>query len=145
MSVMGTASAVNLAQGGASLHASAATPHTVQAAPKVPKGAKSTGAVSDSARVTGQVVLKPRDENAVKSFIANVTNKKSPEFHHYLSTGAYGAEFGPTAATINATAAARARSSRPSTRTWRTIAWPTARPARRQRQACSCPRASPPT
>src|SRR5215469_11319235 len=73
----------------------------VEAAPMIPHGAQSLGALSSSAPVTGAVVLKPRDEGAVKAFISAVTDKKSPQFHHYLAPGQYATAFGPTAATID--------------------------------------------
>ena len=82
---------------------SSATPSgiaKVQNAAEVPAGSKSLGTISASAPLSGAVVLKPRDENAVKAFIASVTNKKSPQFHHYLAPGAYRAAFGPSASTI---------------------------------------------
>jgi hypothetical protein len=72
----------------------------VQAAPMIPHGAQSLGAVSASAPLSGAVVLQPRDEGAVKAFISAVTNKNSPQFHHYLAPGQYAAAFGPSAATI---------------------------------------------
>src|SRR5262249_15676946 len=78
----------------------------IQPAARIPAGATSLGAVSATASVTGAVVLKPRDEAAVKAFIKDVTDKKSPEFHHYLSAGAYAAQFGPapeTIASVNST------------------------------------------
>ena len=89
----------------ASTRPAAATPsgnRAIQAAPKIPSGARSLGALSSSAPVTGAVVLKPRDETAVKAFISQVTDKKSPEFHHYLAPGEYANRFGPAASTIAA-------------------------------------------
>ena len=47
-------------------------------------------------------MLKPRDNAAVARFIAAVTDKNSPLFHHYLPAGAYAARFGPSRATISA-------------------------------------------
>jgi subtilase family serine protease len=48
------------------------------------------------------VVLKPRDEAAVKAFISQVTDKHSAAYGHYLAPGAYATQFGPTPATISA-------------------------------------------
>jgi hypothetical protein len=57
--------------------------------------------MSSSATVKGAVVLQPRDEGALTRFISQVTDRKSPLFHHYLAPGAFAARFGPTAATIS--------------------------------------------
>ena len=44
----------------------------------------------------------PRDDAALESFIANVTNKSSAEYGQYLAPGAFAAEFGPLPSTISA-------------------------------------------
>ena len=88
------------AQGPAAVHAPAL--EKVQSAAAVPNGARALGAVAATASVSGAVVLKPQNEDAVKAFISEVTNKHSAQFHHYLAPGAYAARFGPTAATLSA-------------------------------------------
>src|SRR5262245_40150628 len=61
----------------------------VQAAPRIPKGASPLGSLPSSATVSGEVVLQPRDNAALQAFINEVSNKYSPQFHHYLAPGAF--------------------------------------------------------
>jgi Pro-kumamolisin, activation domain/IPT/TIG domain/PASTA domain len=68
--------------------------------PLLPRGAKQLGAVSPTATVSGAVVLQPRDEAALTRFISQVTDKHSPQFHHYLTPSSFAARFGPTPSTI---------------------------------------------
>src|SRR3954469_9308653 len=70
--------------------------------PLIPRGAKQLGAVSPTATVSGAVVLQPRDDAALTRFISQVTDKRSPLFHHYLTPGSFAAKFGPTPSTIAA-------------------------------------------
>ena len=83
--------------------AAASSPRMVRvgAAPRVPAGARSLGAVSSSAPLSGTVVLKPRDNAALVQFINAVSNPSSRLFHQYLPAGAFAGRFGPTAATID--------------------------------------------
>lgn len=74
----------------------------IEAAPRVPAGARSVGAVSASAVVSGAVVLKPRDNSVLVRFIAAVTDKNSPLFHRYLPPGAFAGRFGPARSAISA-------------------------------------------
>jgi hypothetical protein len=74
----------------------------VGATPRVPAGARSLGAISSSASLSGTVVLKPRDNAALVQFISDVSNPSSPLFHQYLPAGAFASRFGPTEDTINA-------------------------------------------
>ncbi|HEY1519169.1 MAG TPA: protease pro-enzyme activation domain-containing protein [Solirubrobacteraceae bacterium] len=84
--------------------AAASSPRMVRvgAAPRVPAGARSLGAVSSSTPLSGTVVLKPRDNSALVQFIDAVSNPSSPQFHQYLPAGAFAGRFGPTDATIDA-------------------------------------------
>ena len=84
--------------------AAASSPRLVRvgAAPRVPAGAQSLGAVSSSASLSGTVVLKPRDNAALQQFIDTVSDPSSPLFHQYLPAGAFAGRFGPTEATIDA-------------------------------------------
>jgi hypothetical protein len=75
---------------------------TVESAPRVPPGARPAGAVRPSTEISGDLVLKPRDNAAVTRFIAQVTDKNSPLFHQYLPAGAYASRFGPSQTTISA-------------------------------------------
>jgi len=96
-------SALPAVQASASPPTRPAVPHgtrTVEAAPRIPVGARALGAVRQSAEISGDLVLKPRDNAAVTRFISDVTDKNSPLFRHYLAAGTYAAKFGPSAATI---------------------------------------------
>ena len=77
------------------------------AAPEIPSGAQRIGAVSPAATETGAVVLKPRNEGALTSFIASLTTAGSSSFHHYLAPGQFESRFGPAQATIHAVSAPR--------------------------------------
>ena len=82
-----------------------AAPHgmrTVEAGSRLPAGARPAGAVRPSVEISGDLVLRPRDNAAVTRFIADVTDPKSPVFQHYLRAGAYASRFGPARATIAA-------------------------------------------
>ena len=70
--------------------------------PLIPQGARRLGAVSPAATVSGAVVLQPRDQAGLTRFISQVTDKRSPLFHHYLTPGSFAARFGPTPSTIAA-------------------------------------------
>ncbi|HEV2360817.1 MAG TPA: S53 family peptidase, partial [Acidimicrobiales bacterium] len=72
----------------------------VTSAPRIPVGDVALGAVSLSTTISGALVLEPRDPSAVTKFIAAVTDRRSPEYHHYLAPGTYRTVFGPTEATI---------------------------------------------
>ncbi len=77
-------------------------PAVVTQAPHIPVGATAIGAAALSAPQTGAVALQPRDPAALAKFIAEVTNKRSALFHHYLPAGAFRTVFGPSSATIAA-------------------------------------------
>ena len=70
--------------------------------PLIPHGAKALGAVSPTATVSGAVVLQPGDPDALTRFIAQMTDKHSPLFHHYLTPSTFAERFGPTPSTIEA-------------------------------------------
>jgi len=75
---------------------------TVTPGPQIPAGARHLGAVAGGASEAGAVVLRSRDEGALRQFIAAVTNPGSSSFHHYLAPGVFAGRFGPTRATIDA-------------------------------------------
>lgn len=81
---------------------SAARLASVQRAAAAPVGARALGAPAADAGQTGYVVLKPRDEQSLKSFIASVTKLHSSQYHQYLKAGQFAAKFGPTSSTISA-------------------------------------------
>ena len=74
----------------------------VAAAPQVPLGARVLGAVAPGSVQSGIVVLRPGHAAALTSFLAAVSDKSSPLFHHYLAPGAFSQRFGPDGATIAA-------------------------------------------
>ena len=76
-----------------------------RAAPRLPQAARDLGAVRADATVSGAVVLRPRSEGALTRFIAAVTDKHSPLFHHYLAPGQFAARFGPEPSSIAAVTA----------------------------------------
>jgi hypothetical protein len=84
--------------------ASAGTPAPVRIAPAstLPSGASAAGAVAPATAITGAVVLTPRDPAALQSFIADVGDRSSPEFGHYLAPGEFAGRFGPSASAIAA-------------------------------------------
>ena len=69
---------------------------TIETRAVAPDGVRLLGPLSRSATVRGAVVLKPSDENGLRSFIAAATNPRSRSFHHYLAPGAFATRFGPT-------------------------------------------------
>ena len=87
-----------------SADAGTATPRlaSVQRAAAAPVGAQALGAPAADASQTGYVVLKPRDEQSLKSFIASVTKLHSSQYHQYLKAGQFAAKFGPSSSTIAA-------------------------------------------
>ncbi|MDE3131554.1 MAG: hypothetical protein KGL16_10415, partial [Acidobacteriota bacterium] len=87
---------------GAAAGTSAPRMASVQRAPAAPIGAQTLGAPAADASQSGYVVLRPRDEQALKSFIAGVSTPHSSLYRHYLQTGQFEARFGPTSATIDA-------------------------------------------
>jgi subtilase family serine protease len=87
-----------------SADAGTATPRlaSVQRAAATPVGAQALGAPASDASQTGYVVLKPRDEQSLKSFIASVTKLHSSQYHQYLKAGQFAAKFGPSSSAIAA-------------------------------------------
>ena len=67
-----------------------------------PHGVRRLGRLPGSATVRGAVVLRPRDDGALRSFIAAATDPGSAAFHHYLAPGQFAARFGPSAGTLQA-------------------------------------------
>jgi len=82
--------------------AASGTSRIVAAAPRLPQATRVLGAVRAAAPVAGAVVLRPRSEKALTRFIAAVSDKHSPLFHHYLAPGQFASRFGPTATSIAA-------------------------------------------
>ncbi len=74
----------------------------IGSAPLIPTGAVDLGPAPAAAVVSGTVVLRPRDEQALERFIEGITHKGSPEFGRYLKKGQFAARFGPEPATVEA-------------------------------------------
>ncbi len=74
----------------------------VGAAPRLPRGVRDLGQAPAGAIVSGALVLRPRDEQALEGFIAAVSHRSSPLFGHRLSKGQFASRFGPTSRTVAA-------------------------------------------
>ncbi len=77
----------------------------VTAAPQLPRASRDLGAVPADSSVSGAVVLRPRNNAALRRFIAAVTDKSSPRFHHFLAPGQFAGRFGPSPLSIAAVSA----------------------------------------
>jgi hypothetical protein len=69
-------------------------------APRVPAGDRAIGASAAGVAETGAIALRPRDETTLMRFVADVTNKDSAAYHHYLARGEFAHRFGPTSAAV---------------------------------------------
>jgi hypothetical protein len=69
-------------------------------AARIPSADHAVGAVATSATETAAIVLKPRNEAALTTFITSVTSKNSRAYHQYLTRGQFGRRFGPASSTI---------------------------------------------
>jgi subtilase family serine protease len=76
------------------------------APPVVPRGAVGLGAMSAQSELHLDVTLRERDPAALASFIAAVSDRRSPLFHQFLGRGQFAARFGPTPAQLAAVQAA---------------------------------------
>jgi hypothetical protein len=74
----------------------------VQVAPAIPKGSIALGEVPAAAAITGEVVLRPRDDAALRAFISEVSNKNSAQYQQYLAPGEFAKRFGPLPGTVAA-------------------------------------------
>ena len=72
------------------------------AAPKLPATAVRLGTVSGTTTISLDVTLKVHDQPALNAFLAGLSDKNSPLFHHFLSPGQFGPMFGPTLAEVTA-------------------------------------------
>jgi Pro-kumamolisin, activation domain/IPT/TIG domain len=75
-------------------------PVAIGAPPQIPSSAVKLGPAPATATVSGAVVLRPRDEQALEGFIAEASTKGSSLFGHYLSKGQFATRFGPSAAAV---------------------------------------------
>jgi hypothetical protein len=74
----------------------------VSRAPRLPSGARDLGATSATKTISGAVALAPRNPAALQRAAEAVSNPRSKSYRHFLAKGAVAADFGPSAATINA-------------------------------------------
>ncbi|HWB66614.1 MAG TPA: IPT/TIG domain-containing protein [Mycobacteriales bacterium] len=72
----------------------------VAPAPRLPRHTHRVGAPAATTKISGAVALAPRDAAALASAAANVSDPRSPLFHHYLRTGAFARRYGPSSQTI---------------------------------------------
>jgi Pro-kumamolisin, activation domain/IPT/TIG domain len=72
----------------------------VGVAPSAPAGATDLGPEAASAPIAGEIVLRPRDQQALESFVTEVSHRGSPDFGHYLARGEFAARFGPSSGTV---------------------------------------------
>lgn len=79
------------------------TPLTQTEAP-LPPGA-SADAAALPANITVSVALKPRDPAGVDAFIAQLSDPKSPNYHHFLTSAQYNQRFAPTQRSVSAVSA----------------------------------------
>ncbi len=85
--------------------AAAAAPATVPipgSVPRLPIGAKVTGALAQAATLSVDVTLQPRDPAALAAFVNDVSTPGNPLYHHYLARGQFASRFGPAPSTISA-------------------------------------------
>lgn len=77
--------------------------------PALARGTVALGRLSGSRRIQLDVALRPRDPALLERFVTAVSTPGSSQFRRYLRPGAFGAAFGPTAATVRATTTALSR------------------------------------
>ena len=68
----------------------------VGVAPARPAGATDLGSEAGESQIRGEVVLRPRGEHALESFVEGVGRRGSPDFGRYLDRGEFAARFGPS-------------------------------------------------
>lgn len=81
-------------------------PVRVGVRPALPSAATELGALSPSAKLNLVVTLKVRDQSALTSLVADLSDRQSPLFHQFLRPGQFGARFGATSAQVAAVDAA---------------------------------------
>jgi hypothetical protein len=69
-------------------------------APAKPAGATDLGTETSGAEISGEIVLRPRDEPALEAFIAAASRRGSAQFGHYLARGEFATRFAPSASTV---------------------------------------------
>ena len=74
--------------------------------PQVPQGAVRLGALAPSTKIHVDVTLKVRDPAALHAFLAALSDRHAPLFHHFLRPGQFGPMFGPALSSVAAVQAA---------------------------------------
>ena len=74
--------------------------------PTLPPRSSLLGALSPTARLQVEIALKLPRPAAVRSFIAALSDRSSPEFHHFLRPGQFGPRFGPSMSEVASVEAA---------------------------------------
>ncbi|HZU72079.1 MAG TPA: S53 family peptidase [Acidimicrobiales bacterium] len=101
MALLGQASA-SAAGAGPGLSVTTPTMRTAgPAAPHLPRNAVETGSVGDSTPLDLTLTLASADPTGLASMATQVSDPGSPLYHHFLSTSAFAARFGATAATVS--------------------------------------------
>ncbi len=85
---------------GAAESAARAHPIRIGVHPVVPRTARKIGLEPAGASLHLEIGLKVRNQAALTSFIADVSDRGSPLFHHFLQPGQFGSRFGPTQAQV---------------------------------------------
>jgi subtilase family serine protease len=70
--------------------------------PMIPPGAVRLGALAPGSKLRLDVTLKVRDQTALTAFLAAISNRHSPLFHHFLRPGQFGPMFGPALSSVAA-------------------------------------------
>ena len=73
-----------------------------QTRPVLPVGSVRLGPLPAAKRLSLDVVLRLPDPAAVQQFVAAVSDRSSPLFHHFLRRGQFGRIFGPSLSTVGA-------------------------------------------
>ena len=74
----------------------------VGAAPRAEQNAQPLSPLSGQAKLRIDVALQPRDPAALAAYATAVSSPGSSLYHHYLTTGQFVSEFGPTAQSVRA-------------------------------------------
>ena len=82
-----------MAQGSVTLSVRAATPQTAQTRTTISRTETPIGRTNAKQPITLAIPLKPHDPAALESFLTDLYNTASPNFHHYLSPKEYTQRF----------------------------------------------------
>jgi hypothetical protein len=79
-----------------------ASPNTIMVSsqPALPNGAAAEGAVASTMTIRGDVGLIPRDGAELQSVAADASTPGNPDYHHFLTLGAFNASYAPSGQTV---------------------------------------------